>query len=177
MAEDASRREVVTSVSPKSDATLKLSYPRGGSLPPLDVQQLWFSTLHWDWSLLVLVPAGSKLAVVWIAKALAQMGNLQNRGARGPRIRAEGASLAPEPLEDMTGQFAVESTKGSGERFKDRTILALDPILSNPEGIPVVRAADAALLCVELGRTDIAEAKRTVQLIGHDRFKGCLIIR
>jgi hypothetical protein len=56
------------------------------------------------------------------------------------------------------------------------SIVILDSVLSNPAGIPVALAADAALLCVALGQTDFESAERTVELIGAERFVGSVTI-
>ena len=56
-------------------------------------------------------------------------------------------------------------------------IVALEPVVSNPLGIAVALAADAALLCITLGETPLASAKRTVELVGRERFIGCVVWR
>jgi hypothetical protein len=58
-----------------------------------------------------------------------------------------------------------------------RVIVALEPVVSNPFGIAVALAADAALLCITLGETTLDSAKRTVELIGPERFIGCAAVR
>src|SRR5258708_25637368 len=88
MAEDHARAELVPAHS-KRDGPVSLAQPRGSVLPPLELQQLWFLTLRWEWSSLVLVPADSQGSVLWIATALAQVGNRQ--GGRAT-VRAGGAS-------------------------------------------------------------------------------------
>ena len=37
-------------------------------------------------------------------------------------------------------------------------------------------AADAALLCVEMGTTAIAAARETMQIVGAQRFLGCITL-
>jgi hypothetical protein len=56
-------------------------------------------------------------------------------------------------------------------------IVSLEPVVSNPLGIAVALAADAALLCITLGETLLASAKRTVDLIGPERFIGSVVLR
>jgi hypothetical protein len=176
MVEDHARAEVALAPAAPRDEPIRLGHSRGASLPPLDLQQLWFSTLRWDWSSLALVPAGSNGSVVRIAKALAQIGN--RHGGR-PVTRSEGTSLSTsgELAEDISGQFTVNTPSIGSERWKQRTIIALDPVVTDPAGIPVALAADAALLFVELGKTNIAEAQKTVRLIGRDHFRGCILIK
>ncbi len=175
MAEDHARAEIAPAHA-KREGSISLAHQWGAVLPPLELQQLWFLTLRWEWSSLVLVPADSKGSVLWIAKALAQVGNRYG-GRVAPRTDGTSHSSGAELVEDITGQFTVQSPTSGGERWKQRTIIALDPVVTDPAGVPVAVAADAALLFVELGKTDIAEAKKTVQLIGHDRFRGCILIK
>ncbi len=56
-------------------------------------------------------------------------------------------------------------------------IVALDSVLSNQAGIPVALAADAALLCVTMGDTELDAARRTVSLVGKDRFVGTVTVQ
>jgi hypothetical protein len=174
MVEDHARAEIVPAHA-KPEGPVSLAQPWGSALPPLELQQLWFFTLRWEWSSLVLVPADSKGSVLWIAKALAQVGN--RHGGAAARIDGASRSSGPELVEDITGQFTVQTPTHGGERWKQRTIIALDPVLTDPAGVAVAVAADAALLFVELAKTDITEAQRTVQLIGQDHFRGCVLIK
>jgi len=176
MVEDHARAEVALAPAVPRDEPIHLGQSRAASLPPLDLQQLWFSTLRWDWSSLALVPAGSNGSVLRIAKALAQVGN-RHGGRAVTRTEATGFGTSAELAEDITGQFTVHTSSVGSERWKQRTIIALHPVLTDPAGIPVALAADAALLLVELGKTNIAEAQKTVQLIGRDHFRGCILIK
>ena len=54
--------------------------------------------------------------------------------------------------------------------------MALSSPIVCPATIPITLAADAALLCVELGRTDAESAQRTVDMIGKHRFLGSVAI-
>jgi hypothetical protein len=175
MAEDHARAEI-TPAHAKREGPISLAQLRGPVLPPLDLQQLWFLTLRWEWSSLVLVPADSKGSVLRIAKGLAQVGNRQG-GRDAARTDGTSHSSGAELVEDITGQFTVQTPTTGGERWKQRTIIALDPVVTDPAGVPVAVAADAVLLFVELGKTNIAEAQRTIQLIGRDRFRGCVLIK
>jgi hypothetical protein len=56
-------------------------------------------------------------------------------------------------------------------------IIALRSIYENPTVAPVASAVDAAVLCVHMGGTKIASAKRTVETIGRDKFLGTFVVR
>ncbi len=55
--------------------------------------------------------------------------------------------------------------------------IALRSILENPTAVPMARSADAVLLCVGLGTTDIKTAEQTIAEIGRDRVIGAIVVR
>jgi len=158
------------------DEPLPLGLTQNGVLTPLDLQQLWFTTLKWDWSSMALVPAGANGSVLKMAKMLAQIAN-HHSGRPASRSETSGLASSADLAEDITGRFTVYTPTIASDRGKQRTIIALDPVVTDPAGIPVALAADMALLCVELGRTKIPEAEKTLQLIGRDHFRGCILIK
>jgi hypothetical protein len=160
------------------EGVLEASPVDGGGAPSRDLQELWFATRRWGWSSLVLVPAHPGGSAIEIAKALARVSGL--RGGKALRINAEGMTLAStsDLVEDISSRSTVRSMRPENERGRNgQTIIAIDSVVSNPSGIAVATAADAVLLCVELGRTTIASALRTVELIGRERFIGCVVVK
>ena len=146
--------------------------PPGGSGPPVSVQQLWLAIQKQEWSSLVLVPTGPGISAFEAARTLHQTGQLI-MGDRLRLIDARGINLTgtvPLILE-MTSPSPV---RPASEPRSERTLVVIDSVLSQPSGIPIALAADAALLCVELGRTVVTEARETLRLIGLQRFVGCL---
>ena len=176
MAEDHARAEIALAERANLDEPLTLGTTQNGVLAPLDLQQLWFTTLKWDWSSMALVPAGANGSVLKMAKTMAQIAN-RHSGRPVTRPETSGLASAADLAEDITGRFTVYTPTLAGERWKQRTIIALDPVVTDPAGIPVALAADVALLCVELGRTKIPDAQKTLQLIGRDHFRGCILIK
>lgn len=81
-------------------------------------------------------------------------------------VNAEDAAPASPPV----GQALALSSAA-------RLIISLPAVVSEPLGLATTQAADVVLICVELGRTRLADARRTVQLIGRDRVAGCLLLR
>jgi hypothetical protein len=57
-----------------------------------------------------------------------------------------------------------------------RIVISIESVLSNPLGIGIAQAADAVVLCVRKGRTKIAAARRTIELIGRERFVGSVVL-
>ena len=136
-------------------------------LPSSEMQRLWFATLKKDWNSLVVLPAHPGGAATSVARALAQVASLHKDSAI-KLISGEGADLqnASRLIIDMTTHVASGGL----------VIVVLESVVSNPAGIPVALAADAALLCLQLGETDFESAERTVELLGHDRFVGAVTL-
>ena len=67
---------------------------------------------------------------------------------------------------------AVSATTGNPWRV----VVTIESVLSNPLGIMLAQAADAALLCVRKRKTKLAAAQKTVELIGRDLFIGSVVL-
>ncbi len=141
--------------------------PTSPEAPSADMQRLWFATLKKDWSSLVVLPAHPGGAAASVARGLARIATL-HKDAPVKLISGEGADLqnASRLIIDMTSHVASGGL----------VIVVLESIVSNPAGIPVALAADAALLCIQLGETDFESAERTVELLGQSRFVGTVTL-
>jgi hypothetical protein len=159
------------------------------SLPSRDLQELWFATRRREWRTLVVVPAGPGCSALPIAKALGEVGGFIRMNPVRV-INAEGLDLSKIAtlVMNMTGTSSssawtmnapATSAPGGWEPATraEATIVALDSVVVNPLVLPVALAADAVLLLTELGKTGLAEARHTVDLIGHDRFIGSVVLR
>ncbi len=58
-----------------------------------------------------------------------------------------------------------------------RLIIAIPAVVSEPLGLAATQSADAIVLTIELGRTRLADARRTIELVGRDRIAGCFLVR
>jgi hypothetical protein len=56
-------------------------------------------------------------------------------------------------------------------------VVAIQPVLVEPLGAAIAQAADTVLLCIRLGKTRVADARRTVELIGQERVAGAFLVR
>jgi len=132
-----------------------------------ELQRLWFATLKRDWSSLAVLPAHAGGSAAQVAKSLAQIAAI-HKDSPIKLISAEGADLqgASRLIIDMTTHVASGGL----------AIVLLDSVISNPAGIPVALAADAALLCVQLGDSDLESSKRTLDLVGASRFVGAVTL-
>jgi hypothetical protein len=143
-------------------------------IPSLSMQQLWFSLQRLEWSTLVMVPADREMSAMDIGRPLYEVGRL----AMGDKLRLLDArevnvTRTAALILDMTGG---SSPRAGGTPFSDRVLVIIESILSHPSGVPVALAADAAVLCVEMGKTSISAARETLQILGAQRFVGCITL-
>jgi len=130
------------------------------------IQRLWSSVSRREWSSLVLVPVSARGSGKAIAAGMLEIGALFR-----PRPRVfdgEGAQLpdGPRIAEEMK-----EYAAGGGT-----ALATVDPVVSSLAGIPVVLAADVAVLVVPLGEADLGSARSTIEIVGRDRILGCVAV-
>jgi hypothetical protein len=171
-----------------------------GEAPGQRYQELWFAIARQPWASLVLVPADVGVSVAPVAKALADVAtrlseapvsaivaeSIDYAAARSlseiqPRLRGD---VEPRCLQEVetTSSPAIDRPSGGygpprEARPLARAIVAIRPVVSDPLGIAIVHAADAAVLCVEMGTSRAAAARRTIELIGAERIIGAFLLR
>lgn len=132
-------------------------------LPEGEWQELWFATLVRPWSSLVVVPASPGVSGLVVASALADVAKL-HRAKPVQMVNAESTEL-------VDANALIESVRHQTAKG-ELVIIAVGSLFENQASIPIARAADAALLCVELGGSDFHSAEKTLQMIGKERFLG-----
>lgn len=160
------------------------------------VEELWLALALVDWSSVVVVPADPAGTTAALASALAEVGarlSLEPVSAlrleidhdprvaadlqqilRRDRSRNQLARLAPHgaPGRDQDEQqLGDEPTARSG-----KTIVSIPAVTRDPLGVAVAQAADAVVVTLALGRTRVADARRTIELIGRERIVGCFVV-
>lgn len=145
-------------------------------LPSQEHQALWFALASRRISSVVLVPADEGGSLAGLAGALAEVG----RRLGDTPVTA----LVPDAIDyDFVNRTAalLALTHGRGDRPRGASLLevivAIHPVTVEPLGLALVHAADASILCVEQGRTRLAAARKTLQLIGRERFIGSVLFR
>jgi len=134
-------------------------------MPPVVLQQLWFALQRLEWNSLVVLPASPDLSAEDFGRPLYEVARL----ALGPRIRLlDGRSISLPQTAPLILDMAT-----SGDRA--RTLVLLDSVTSHPPGVPIALAADGVLLCVEKGKTRLAAVAETLQLVGREKFLGCIL--
>lgn len=158
--------------APAGDDVPRAEEKTWAEIPSLSLQQLWFSLQRAQWSSLVAVPADRNLSIMDFVGPLYEVGRL----AMGDNLRlidARNVKLtrtAPLILEMMGTEG------GEAPRPGARALVVVESVLSHPSGVPVALAADAALLCVEMGTTALAAARDTLRIVGPQRFLGCITL-
>lgn len=176
----------------------------GSSSPGPQYQELWFAIAQRPWASLVLVPADVGQSAGPIAKALAEVGtrlrdapvnaiiaeSIDYAAARSlselqPRLRngsrwdgcvdieaTPAAAIEAQPIDACVPQHEATLMPPFG-----RAIIAVRPVISEPLGIAIAHAADAVVICLQLGASRTAATRRTIELIGTDRIMGVFIVR
>jgi hypothetical protein len=174
---------------------------RGDGPPPRQYQELWLLLSRLPWVSVVLVPVHPSGSAADIANALAEVGS-RLRDTPVTAIVANGidyksaralADLQPT-LSTAAGPVAFDVEANPVERDEDggpvppapgtkvlpplgRAIIAIKPIVAEPLGVVIAQAADAVVLCIDLGRSRMRDARRTIELIGPERILGAFVIR
>jgi len=144
-------------------------------VPPLSIQQLWFSIQRVEWATLAIIPAGPETSALDFGRPLYEVGKL----AMGERLRLLDArtvklsGVAPLIVDMVTPPAGPRSTN---VQWSERAMVLVESVLVQPAAVPVALAADAALLCVELGKTSMASARETLDIVGRQRFIGCVTL-
>jgi len=131
------------------------------------LQQQLLGCLRSPWKSVVVVPAQPGGAASSIADALANVAWLV-RGKEAKVFSVEGMDVAgaSKVIMDVDAHVAAGGL----------AVTIIEPVVSRQAGIPVALAADGVVLCVELGVATIDDAKRTVELIGPQKFLGAVTI-
>jgi len=174
--------------------------------PGRDYEELWFALAAGDWLSVVIVPADRAGSAEPFATALAEVGKRLSDGpvtaiaagtldAASARAfadlqdseRARRHALRPAPTVDLGPLGIGRADAGTRLAARDgfprdippdgRIILSIPSVVREPLGLAVARAADSVVVAVELGRTRLADARRTVELVGRERVAGCLLVR
>jgi hypothetical protein len=120
------------------------------------------------WSSLVVVPSHESGSGMQVVQAILEVANKQSS--------TPVHFLDAEGLEIGAAQHVVAEMMAYVEQG-DRVVVLLDSVVANPVGLEVALAAERALLCVSLGTSDYTSARRTLDLIGKERFLGSVTLQ
>jgi hypothetical protein len=155
-------------VSPEEGSPETSEQQPVSATPTSTLLQLWalLNQRH-RWSSLVVVPSHSGGSAAQVASTILEVGSKQPTPIH--LLDVEGLELGAAP--HVVNEMLAYVEQG------DRVVVLLDSVLSNPVGLEVALAAERALLCVSLGTSDFASARRTLELIGKERFLGSVTLQ
>jgi hypothetical protein len=123
--------------------------------------------LRGDWKSLVVVPAEPYTSAMVLGDALVEASGLVS-STPTKLIKAENQ---PAMSLSLLIVEMVDHVRSGG-----RVVVVVDSVIGKQSAIPFTMAADAALLCVHLGVTSVENARRTVELVGKERFVGAVTV-
>lgn len=131
------------------------------------LQQQLLSCMRGEWHSLVVVPGSPGTSASAVAQGLAEVSTLV-RGKKAKLFSAEGLEVndVSRIIVDMMQHIATGGL----------AIVSIDSVIAAQSGIPATLAVDVALLVVHLGVTPIDDAKRTVELVGPQKFLGAVTL-
>lgn len=153
---------------PSPEGSAEAAQQLVSSTPTSTLLHLWamLNQRH-RWSSLVVVPSHAGGTASQVARTILEVGSKQPTPIH--LLDAESLELGSAP--DVVNEMLAYVQQG------DRVVVLLDSVLSNPVGLEVALAAERALLCVTLGTSDFTSARRTLDLIGKERFLGSVTLQ
>lgn len=138
--------------------------------PALDAQAIWFELERRDWTSLALVPATPGLSTMPAAIALSEVCvALEGR----PLLILPGERADLGRLSQILEQLSFARVADAG---RDRVVVPVGSLPESPPAVAIARAADCAVLCIELHKTTVADARRAIALVGAERWLGYLVL-
>jgi hypothetical protein len=160
----------VSSPNPStSDQLVWRDAPPLAGVDPLAMQQLWVAIQRRPWRSLAVVSGSEGISTIEVATVLSRIA-WYYRGQPSCVVDLRDVSL--RLLDYHLQEIAAQMNGG-----EQSTIISLRSIYENPTVASVVNVADAAVICVRLGVSKIASARRTVDEIGRDKFIGTIVLR
>jgi hypothetical protein len=128
---------------------------------------MWLSLLRGGWRAIVAVPADPHTSARPCVEAFA---DIQRFYDLGPVLVRDASGASVTAGEQAAAE--VEAALGVGAR----AVTAVDFPLTNPSGLPLLMKADAILLVVRYGATDVGSSRVVVDLVGRERILGCVAV-
>jgi hypothetical protein len=133
----------------------------------VQTQHLWLQLQQRNWRSLAIVPGAKGMDTLPTADSLAKIAWWYTGQ---PACVLDMRDLTLRLLEHQIRDLAAQLQGG------ERVLIALRAIDENPTCIPLAMAADAAILCIELGSTDVRSAQRTLSAVGRAKFLGAVLV-
>ncbi len=132
------------------------------------LQKLWLALQRRPWRTLAVLAASEPSDTMDIAELLAQIA-WWYRGEPTNVLDLRDISLRLAEYQMQEAQAQAESGV--------RVLVGLRSFAENPASALVACDADAAILCVELGRTHLKSALQTIEEVGREKILGTVLVR
>jgi hypothetical protein len=132
-----------------------------------DLQRIWLGTQTRAWRTLAVVPVDEGMSSYEAASLITMLGLHQ-----GESVGL--ADLRDAPLNRVGAFLELVTTMVSRGQ---RVVFATRSITENLATIRLARAADAVILCVSIGSTQIGLVAEAIKQIGKERFIGSMLIQ
>jgi len=168
--------------------------PAPAMLEGREFVELWLKLAQDDWTSMLLVPADPSGSTAALARALAETGQRLSfcqvtaitlsalefgsalaladlaQHAERERRRATPADAAVDGAPQATTEAMVVAPPA-------RLIISIPSVIAEPLGLPAAHQADGVVVAVRVDHTLTAHVKRTIELIGRERVRGCVLVR
>jgi hypothetical protein len=134
----------------------------------VQLQKLWLSMQRRSWRSLAVLSACESIDTLWVAELIAKLVWW---------YRGEPSTVFD--LRDLTLRLVEYQLQLVAAQANPQTcaIMALRSSFENPTAIPLAHSADAVVLCVALGTTDLKAAQQSIAEVGADRVLGAIVVR
>ncbi len=131
------------------------------------LQKIWLAVERREWRSLAVVSAGGPVDTLAMAQLFAR---LSWRYSGRPTTLCDLRDLSTRLIDYQVREMKEMVQRGT------RLVIALRTLRENPTSEAIARQADATLLCVVLGETDVDGAQQTVAAIGRERIVGSVLV-
>lgn len=129
-------------------------------------QRLWFTLQGRPWTALAVVDTTGGSDAEAVARALAEVGN------RDGQVPVECVFARGKTFKDVP-HLVTRLSEASAKALR---LVACDSLGENPAMIPLLQAADAAVVVVRLGQATTAAVDKTVEVIGRHKVLASVSI-
>jgi len=136
---------------------------------PLSV--LWYGLMLKPWTTLGVVSPDDPNEAWALAQALVQTAGLPSDVLKAVSV----LDATPGRAEAISRAVAPSKIQASGQRAA-RFVLATDSPLINPVALGVLTSCDVILLVIRRGKSLLAAATRTLEIIGPERVLGAVFV-
>jgi hypothetical protein len=132
------------------------------------LQKLWLASQRREWHSLAVLGTNEHVDTMRIAELFAKL-SWSYTGT--PSCVLDLRDLSMRLVEYQQQEIRSQVDAGAC------VVVALSSTSHNPTAIPIARAVDAVILCIDLGNASMKAAERTIEEVGRDRVLGAIVLR